>query len=231
MRKLWKRVQRRLLPPLVAWVGQGIMHLVMLTCRIRFEGLEHLHHTASKKRCILMLWHNRIVIVTHFLLRKARQFYYAAVISNSRDGDMLDAVARTYRHGRAIRVPHNARHRAVKDIVKHLKEGIVVIITPDGPAGPRYHVKAGVAFTAKATQATILPFSWSASSFWQLPGWDKMMIPKPFSKVVISVGEGIDLSDDHRDVSDIAVTLKEKLLNLDHVTCQLITQDSNQWPR
>ena len=37
----------------------------------------------------------------------------------------------------------------------------------------------------------ILPVAWSASRFWRAPGWDGMMVPKPFSRGLFVVGEMI----------------------------------------
>lgn len=215
MREILKKVQRWLLPPLVAWVGQGILHSILFSCRLRVKGIDHFHAAARGGRCILMLWHNRMAVMTNVLLRNGGQPYrYAAVISNSRDGELLAAMAKTYRQGRAIRVPHLARHRAVKEMINAIQEGTIIMITPDGPRGPAYSVKKGVAFTAKASQALIVPFSWKASRTWVLPTWDKMLIPKPFCTIDAIFGEPICLKDDERPLEDVAASLQRKLLDL-----------------
>ena len=74
-------------------------------------------------------------------------------------------------------------------IHKIMKEGISIITAADGPLGPKYEFKIGVALMAKIGSAPIIPISCAADRAWRLNRWDNFMIPKPFSKVVIAVGE------------------------------------------
>lgn len=149
------------------------------------------------KKCILMLWHNRLVLAPFALYKFAGEFIYAAVISKSRDGELLDAVMRSYKHGRTIRVAHSARHKALLEVIRHLQDTRdVVIITPDGPKGPCYQMKPGTALAAIETGAAVIPMTWEASSYWKLNTWDGLRIPKPFSKIKVVFGEPIQFPAD-----------------------------------
>ena len=62
-------------------------------------------------------------------------------------------------------------------------------MTPDGPRGPRYQCKPGALTAAEMTGAKVIGISWSASRFFQLGSWDKMVIPLPFSKIIVSLSD------------------------------------------
>jgi hypothetical protein len=68
------------------------------------------------------------------------------------------------------------------------KEGISPATTSDGPQGPAQKFKAGAVMIAQLTRAPMLPMACAASSAWYLSSWDRFMIPKPFSRIVIAIG-------------------------------------------
>ena len=186
---------------------------ILLTCRFRVDGMDHFVKAAKNKKCILMLWHNRLTLVAEIMTRYAPQFKYAALISNSRDAEVLVSHTNSYGIGRAIRVPHNGRAQVLQTMVKQLKYGDeVIIITPDGPRGPALKVKPGVAFAAKEASASIIPFSWNANKIWEFKTWDKLMLPKPFSTITVRLGEAIQIQNDAN-----TEVLENALNNLDAI--------------
>jgi len=179
--------------------------------------MERFSEIASKERCILMLWHNRLVIMPEFLRKYAPQFIFCAIISKSRDGELLANVAQSYSSGRTLRVPHNARHHALSKMITQLKQNKeVMVVTPDGPKGPAFHVKPGVVLAAREAPAAIIPFTWSAQRYWQLDTWDKMIIPKPFTKITAKFGDPIHVKKGNGSkIEEEIVRLETLLKNLD----------------
>lgn len=209
--------KRKWLPYIIAYTVKFAMRIILRTCRIEIQGIDRFVVTANSSPCILMLWHNRMAILPEIMHRNAPQFMYTAFISKSRDGDALAILTKSYSIGKVLRVPHNARHQALNKMISQLKTGKeVMLITPDGPRGPPYVMKPGIVMAAKEAKAKIIPFSWNANRFWQLSTWDKMMIPKPFSKINVSFGDAISLPKGNDDDKDFAINLEflqEKLLN------------------
>ncbi len=152
------------------------------------QGLQTLGKTSSS---ILMLWHDRLIIIP-FIGKICKEVSFIPVVSHSRDGQILAAMTARYPNGKVISVPHNAKHHALREIVKQLKQELgMVVITPDGPRGPRHLIKSGAAFAAIAADCLIVPLSWSADRFWKLSSWDQFLIPKPFAKINITWGPPI----------------------------------------
>lgn len=175
--------------PLV-YVLKGVLRLLLTTCRFEIIGLSQFLEKASGGRVILALWHNRLLILPEILHKNVPQGIFRAVISNSRDGELLAILAKSYRQGRTLRVPHNSRQKALQEIISYLRHSQeVLVITPDGPRGPSNKLKPGVSVAARASSACVVPFTWTASRFWQLKTWDRLLIPKPFSKIKVVFSE------------------------------------------
>jgi lysophospholipid acyltransferase (LPLAT)-like uncharacterized protein len=80
--------------------------------------------------------------------------------------------------------------RAVRGVhTAIVKEGISPGITPDGPRGPRFKFKPGAIFCAQISRKAVVPIAYAAKPAWLLKTWDKFVIPAPFAKVSIAIGE------------------------------------------
>lgn len=192
IKHLWKKNTKKALAYLIAYVGQPLLRLILWTCRIEIRGLPRFIEIASRHKCIMMLWHNRLALVPYTLSTHTPQFIFAAFISKSRDGEMLATVVKSYPAGRVISVPHDARQEALREMIRRLEENKeIIIMTPDGPRGPRYEIKPGISLAASLSGAYVVPWTWKADSCWQLKTWDAMMLPKPFSKIEITFGEPV----------------------------------------
>jgi lysophospholipid acyltransferase (LPLAT)-like uncharacterized protein len=211
LKRLWSCCLRTCLPPLIAYSAKLALRLLVKTCKIEIKGLHTFIETASKSPCILTLWHDRLTLVAEILNAFAPQFFYTAVVSNSRDGEPLALFAKSYKGGNVLRVPHHSRHLALSQMIDCLNaQQNVVLVTPDGPRGPRYTAKPGVVFAARESSAKVIPFSWDADRKWLLKTWDKMIIPKPFSTIQIVFGESISFSKEQMN------SLEDGMVFLEH---------------
>ncbi|MEK9634060.1 MAG: lysophospholipid acyltransferase family protein, partial [Opitutae bacterium] len=140
--------------------------------------------SASERPCVLMLWHNRLFIAGEWHRRFRKDMTCYGLISASKDGALLE----TFYGWAGIRAVRGSRNRrgtqAVRELVRVMREGHDVGVTPDGSRGPRYEAKSGALLVARLAKAPILflsfEFSWAA----KLNSWDKFVVPFPFSKVI-----------------------------------------------
>ncbi|HRD55969.1 MAG TPA: DUF374 domain-containing protein [Parachlamydiaceae bacterium] len=226
-----KALKRKIFAFFIAYIGKFGLRLILSTCKVEIKGFKNLSDTIRLEKCILMLWHNRLSIVSEILYRLDKKTVFSAFISKSRDGDPLAKLAGSYKTGKAIRVPHNQRHQALKSVIDTLKNSQeVVIMTPDGPKGPRYEVKPGIVAAAKETNASIIPFTWISTKFWQLNSWDKLLFPKPFSTVVVTFGKALKL-DKNDTMEKDQLFLKENLLALETCNNQSFFESLSDWPK
>jgi lysophospholipid acyltransferase (LPLAT)-like uncharacterized protein len=107
--------------------------------------------------------------------------------------------------------------RELVKVVRKVKEGNHLYYTPDGPEGPSYKIKPGLTFIAQKTKAIILPVGGYCRNGFVVPRWDRYVMPYPFSRVSVHVGEPYEIPIEEKDLE----AENEKLTNLLHrVTLQ-----------
>ncbi len=180
------------MPKAHSFVSGLIAHLLRLlafTWRVRLEDSSGL---SKEKRppvppVIWVLWHNRILIVPIMYERLFRSRKGAALISRSRDGGLLASCIARF-GGESVRgSTSRGGSSALADMKRRIEDGYDIYITPDGPRGPRYHLGGGAIWHAQSSGAPIVPENVEFSSVWRLGRWDGFNIPKPFSKVTITL--------------------------------------------
>jgi hypothetical protein len=97
-----------------------------------------------------------------------------------------------------------------------LEEGWIVGFTLDGPRGPRHVVKPGPVLLAGATSAPMVVFHIALSDAWVLNTWDKLMIPKPFSRALMRVSRRMPVPTDASETQK-QKSLEELQASLDRV--------------
>ena len=93
----------------------------------------------------------------------------------------------------------------------------------DGPKGPRYVAKSGAVLLAKKTGNPMMPFVVECKHFFRLNSWDRMQIPRPFTRVNVIIGEPIYVSPD-ADEAELQSSLERLQSSLD----ELVTR-GEQW--
>lgn len=210
----WEKFKRHYLSFAIAYFLKIFLRIILWTCRFQTKGLEKFHTVARSRKCILMLWHNRLAIVPEILRKFASEYIYAAFVSNSLDAEPFAIMINSYKFGRTIRVPHDSRAQALKKMINLLKNSHeIVVITPDGPRGPRYQVKPGVTIAAKKTSANVIPFTWNAKRFWEFKTWDKLIIPKPFTTIFLEFGSPLELINNLEMTFEQETMLVQQALN------------------
>lgn len=175
-------------------IGVGLLRLFWSTCRIeRVQGGEYLEgRLLSGQTAVVCYWHRHQLLCWRYLCgligRGARIGW---LISASVDGEVPAAVARRIGGGLVFRGSTTAGGaQALRAMSKALmREGISIGVTPDGPSGPHSQFKPGVVKLAQLSGAPLVPLAWSARHAWVLRTWDRFVIPRPFTRVVLVVGE------------------------------------------
>lgn len=185
--------QTRLWMSLATPVLRLIARAMLASCRVeRVDGREHLDAIIQADRSLLLCcWHQRLSICVGYLLRRQQRgaLNPGFLVSPSRDGEL---VARVVAGMGATIVRGSANRtgaRALRDLYTIMRGGVSPILHPDGPHGPANQVKPGSLLLAQLTHAPLLPMSFSANRYWQLGSWDRLIIPKPFARVIITIGE------------------------------------------
>lgn len=172
---------------------KAFIRFIWLSCRVEpVIGEQHVDKLLQDGvPMIPCYWHQRHFFCTYYMLKLLhRGLKVGFLISPSVDGEVPARIIREW-GAHVIRGSQTrAGAQAIRDLYQIIKiDGISPVNTPDGPTGPIFHFKPGTVMLAQLTKAPILPISFAAKHAWHLKTWDKFIIPKPFSRVQITVGE------------------------------------------
>lgn len=186
----WKRkLGYTIIRPIVKF----IISLFWWTCRVeKIIGDEHTQKLIEKGVPIIPCYWHQMHIFGSWYMRKLqkRGLKIGFLISPSVDGEVAAKIVESW-GAVAIRGSSNRTGaRALKDMYNTIvKDKISPVTTSDGPTGPVHKFKQGAVLLAQLTQSPMLPIAYTASRCWELKTWDKFIIPKPFSRIIIVVGE------------------------------------------
>ena len=171
---------------LAGTVGRRLVDLLMAT--VRFEARHadrYLRYRERREPVIFAVWHGRLLPLTYFHRRQG----ISAMISSSADGEYIARVVEGWGY-RAIRgSTSRGGSGALRSLVQEARAGRSLAITPDGPRGPRQKLQPGVITAAQLTGLPIIPLAGGCNRAWWPGSWDRFMVPKPFSRVVVEYGE------------------------------------------
>lgn len=174
----------KVLPAVIA----GMIRALGSTLKVVVDDPDGLVEKGLGKPVIWLFWHNRLMVMPVIFKKYFPERQGAVLTSPSGDGEIIAAVMRKFGVD-AVRGSSNKRGAAaLREMAALLKNGGDLVITPDGPRGPRYRLGAGALHVAGVTGAALLPFKVDYDQFWELKTWDGFRIPKPFSSATVRVG-------------------------------------------
>lgn len=152
-----------------------------------FTYRKHYHFIDEpiEEQCIAVTWHGELLISPQVYRELRKNQETSAIISQHFNGELI---ARVLGFFKILGLRGSSKRGATSvliNAIKAIKKGRTIMITPDGPRGPRYSMSDGAVALALRSKLPIMVVNYIPSSYWQLGSWDKFLIPKPFSKLEI----------------------------------------------
>ena len=201
-------------------VLRGLIRLLTWTYRIeKVVGEQNIEpFIASGKVCAPAYWHQHHIIGSALVRSWIRRGFKACfLVSGSVDGDVPERIARAW-GAEVIRGSANQSGAlALRDQQRMMKDGYSIVTTADGPRGPQHEFKAGTVLMARVAGVPIVPVGCAADRAWYLEKrWDRFMIPKPFARIVIAIGEPVAVprSVALDDLEPIRLNVQQRVMSL-----------------
>jgi lysophospholipid acyltransferase (LPLAT)-like uncharacterized protein len=185
--------------------GRGVDWVIgafaVLVFRCLFKTLRLRFHTAEATnpytingddRFIYCVWHDQLLIP----IFGGKHRHTAALVSRNQDGSFVAAGLRSAGIMPIRGSSSRGGAQAMRQLIREA-EGKHIVMTPDGPRGPRRELSSGVVFLAAHSGRAIVPTAFTCERGWRFgTGWTDLLVPKPFSKVHLLTGEPIFVSSD-----------------------------------
>jgi lysophospholipid acyltransferase (LPLAT)-like uncharacterized protein len=185
MRQLLERVRKKLKYWLIVNGGYLLVLFFGKSLRYRVIGREQLAEFEGKTGMVLNCWHGQQFMGFYFF----RGCGYYILSSLSRDGDYSSSIMRRFGWKIIRGSSSKGAVRGLIELLRVLRHGAGVALTPDGPTGPLYHIEPGGLYLAKKTGAPLIPVAFIYDRKWiSTKSWDLFEIPKPFARCVAYFG-------------------------------------------
>ncbi len=182
------------LQTMVCWLCSLYIRLVHKTVRWQVvNGDIPQRFWDDGKPFIGCLWHGRFLLMP-FVFHNDRPSH--VLISNHSDGRLIAKVARYLGINAITGSTNRGGTAALKTMVKYLKAGESVAITPDGPRGPRMRASQGVVALARLSGIPVVPATCSTSRRKVIGSWDRFLLCLPFGRGVYMWGEPLEIPRD-----------------------------------
>ena len=183
-----------LLPP----VGSALVWTIAATMRRETRGHETIDaFYRSGGHIILAFWHaQQLMIPIGYRGTGAH-----VLISQHGDGEIIARIIARFGHQAVRGSSTRGGAGALRALIKLGRAGKDLVVTPDGPKGPRQVAKLGVVQLAKATGLPIVPLAFACSTKQLFSSWDQFMVPYPFSRGLFLYGKPMFVSRNRDDVA------------------------------
>jgi lysophospholipid acyltransferase (LPLAT)-like uncharacterized protein len=183
-------LRQRIILPIIIFVGYCFIRLIGPTLRVCVSREKGAQETVGQRPLIISFWHACIVPATYLF----RNVGIRVMSSNSYDGEYMGRIIRKFGF---VAVKGSSSRNAVRALLglrRALQQGWAVAFSIDGPRGPRYEVKPGPVALARSSGVPLTMFHIAVEKAWVLNTWDRLIIPKPFSRVLMRFGKLVPVS-------------------------------------
>jgi len=222
-----QRIIERVAPPFAALLLKGINFTIrwhrVSEGELDPEWLERDPH-------LFAFWHNRQLMLPFCFKRegkgKSRKIFI--LISAHRDGRLIADTVQYLGIGSVAGSSSRGGARASRELLSRYNEGGHIGITPDGPRGPRYKPKPGIVRLAQKSGGNVFPVAVAAERKWEFRSWDKMFLPKPFSRMVLYIGSPLAFSESD-ELEGALQVLEEALCDVTVKADNFTYEASTRW--
>ncbi|MGB5505894.1 MAG: lysophospholipid acyltransferase family protein [Sulfurovum sp.] len=195
---LSRSIAQVILPPL----GYLLMRFYWYTSKKNF----HVTGEITQDQSIVVCWHGELLMSPQAYRYFHKKQLASGIISRHFDGEMIARILMYF----SIVPLRGSSSRGAKQVLleafRALKKGDDLLVTPDGPRGPRHTISDGAIALAHKAKAPVLTVNYIPSAYWQLGSWDKFVIPKPFSSIDFYLEnvslEGMELDEARKFLRD-----------------------------
>lgn len=197
---------------LFLFLFSSILYVYLKSLRIKIdESLLDRYTREGTEPVIFVCWHHSLLVGS--LVVKKMTDRSCLLLSHSKSVDFLDRVLKKLGHTTIRGSSHKGGKEAMVQLVKEIRNGCTVAITPDGSKGPARKFKPGALVLAQKFDIPLVIIKANYSFHMRLNTWDRLYLPLPFSRITIDL-ESVYFKDlvssvDEDDQSQLLETAAE----------------------
>ncbi len=212
-RRRWRTLRRGIGQRLLDWFAPTLLRLLARTWRVQHRGAAGLQAMCSDAPLVIVLWHGRMLAAMPIWPHRGRG--HAVLVSPSDDGALVTRALAKFGYRVVRGSASRGGARALRELAAALDRGASIVLTPDGPRGPRHTMNSGGAWLARDGGRPIVTLAIAVDRAWRLRSWDRFTIPKPFARLLVTYGDPrpVPPGCSDQDLEVIAGQLRQALLD------------------
>ncbi|MEO0274014.1 MAG: lysophospholipid acyltransferase family protein [candidate division WOR-3 bacterium] len=191
-----------------------VTKIIFKTIKYKIYGLEcYLKLKSEGKNVVFTIWHGQLAL----FYPMSRFSKICGLVSRSRDGELAATIIRHFGFCSVRGSSSKGGFLAIVEAKKYLQSGYDIVITVDGPKGPKFSVKPGAVFLAIKSGCVLIPVVSRVNKYVRLKSWDEFIFPKPFSRLEVFLGEPIcfdNVTTRKSDLLNATTYLKTRMLEM-----------------
>jgi len=203
-------IRRTVAGAVLPLLAPPVIRLLASTWKVEQLGLENYEEAMRAGGQMGTLWHGRMLVALKAHMNEDLRI----LVSPSADGALVTTLLKRFGYHVIVGSSNKSPAGAVRSMLSDLRQGGSIVITPDGPRGPRHSMNAGAAWMARETGFPVLPCGFVCDRAWHASSWDHFTIPKPRARVALVYGEPlyVDAKADGSEVKRAAEEVKRRML-------------------
>lgn len=188
---LQRNVRRRFNPDRLPCLPHLLANLIrLLHGSCRFTLLNQEYEAAllrTNPAVIYTSWHFAFpAVIYHFRDRNG-----LLMVSRSRDGEWVARLLGYLGYPTVRGSAGKGGGMALRQMISHFRAGYPGGFIADGSQGPAQVAQKGILILARHTQVPLVPVSMAADPCWRFRSWDRTVLARPFSHIVLAFGAPI----------------------------------------
>lgn len=180
-----RKLADRLLLAVAPRLASGVIRMLSALLWVDIVGEEEVRHFWEKKEAVIIaLWHDQLLL----MVKGYRGPGARILISPSKDGELIARTMQRFGQDAVRGSSSRGGREAFRSLVKLARQPYDLVITPDGPKGPRHQIKEGVVQLARLTGRPLVPMAFACSRGHRFASWDRFLLPYPFARAVYLYG-------------------------------------------
>ncbi|HWF93077.1 MAG TPA: lysophospholipid acyltransferase family protein [Terriglobales bacterium] len=185
-------LRQRMLLFVIATVGSLAIRAIGSTMRYAVSFEEGGPTSLDDRPLVISFWHDCILPATYITRNRCLR----VLASDSFDGEWITRIVRKFGFTSVRGSTTRGGIKGLLGMKREVEQGWTVAFTIDGPRGPRHVAKPGPILLASATGVSMSTFYVAVEKAWVLRSWDRCLVPKPFSRVLMRMGKKISVPPD-----------------------------------
>lgn len=218
-----KKMERLVFGFLSRWLAPPLLRALRASNRMVVEGEQfHRELVQEDQNFILAFWHGQMLPLLFYF----REGGFYTFISPHRDGEYIARALEGMGHHSLRTSLRDRRLRALARALRLARDGHTLVVTPDGPVGPRFEAKAGIVRLSEKTELPILPAAAMASRARFFSSWDRFVMPLPLGTIRVVFDEPIRLWETDRTMEQKQDHIERVLNRLTRRAVEVLPQPS-----